>query len=385
MSRPESADDLVRALGELGKTAVPVEDAQRAAYRRERLVRLLGTQIEGQTQAPARSRYRLLAWVAAAAALLAVGTAGVYELQRAPVAPVAAVAVSAGDARMVLGSVAVKRGAESGSLRPGEVLLGGEIVSTAAASGVEIGIASGRADLAASSELEILRPTASERRLRLGVGRVDVDLPRKLEAGKHLVIETPNADVLVVGTAFTVDVGRDGAEPATHVSVRRGTVWIMQGGKQRAVLRAGDEWKSEAVESRSAPVAAPALPAAAADEPRRGIAAETARKGAGRASVAARVVDSGTLAEENRLFQAGLTARNAGNFAGAADTFSTLLSRYPRSNLREQALAGEFRALDRAGRASAAVIAARRYLASYPSGFARVDAERVANGTSAER
>ena len=40
MSHPERTEDTVtRSLRELGNAAVPVEDAQRAAYRRERLVR----------------------------------------------------------------------------------------------------------------------------------------------------------------------------------------------------------------------------------------------------------------------------------------------------------------------------------------------------------
>ena len=370
MNRPEPLDDLVRTLGELGKTAVPVEEPQRLAYRRERLVRLVGAKIEGQAR-PARRRVRSWLWVAAAA-LVAAGVVGVGTLLHAPVAVAARAPVSAGEARSVLGEVSVRRGNTAGSLHVGDVLLGGEVVSTAAGSGVELGIASGRADLSASSELEILRPTASERRLRLGTGRVDVDLPHKLEAGKHLVIETPNVDVLVVGTAFTVDVGRDSGSPATHVSVRRGTVWIMHDGQQRAVLRAGDEWSSVVPESA----------ATAAVEPEPTSAPSGHR---GRATLLPRPADAGTLAEENKLFQAGLTARNAGDSAGAADAFATLLARFPRSILREQALAGEFRALDKAGRSSAATVAARRYLASYPTGFAHVDAERIGNGLLGER
>jgi outer membrane lipoprotein YfiO/FecR-like protein len=389
MSRPEPLDDLVHQLGELGRAAVPVEDAQHAHYRRERLVRLLGTNIEAHAR---QKRSRLAPWLrgaACAAAVAAAGVVGFSVLRPQPTAPVArAAAAPAGDTRAVLGAVSVRRGGDATSLHAGDVFVGGEVISTAPASGVEIGIASGHADLAASSEMEIVRPTASERRLRLGAGSVDVDLPRKLEGGKHLIVETPDAEVLVVGTAFMVEVGSESGARATHVSVRRGTVWIMQNGKQRAVLRAGDEWRSSGTTTAARPPAvAPAPPSEegkVASAP--GRTSSAARAAIGRTSSgtrpapAPRAADSGTLEQENDLYQAGLTARARGDHAGAADTFAQLLSRYPRSVLREQALASQFRALERAGRSSSATVAARRYLASYPNGFARADAERVADG-----
>lgn len=372
MTRPEPTEDTVtRMLRELGNAAVPVEDAQRAAYRRQRMVHKLGASIETQATRN-RRRARTWLWLSAAAALLVAGVVGAWTL-RPEATSVASVDASAGETRTVLGDVSVRRSGTATPLHAGDVLLGGEVVSTGARAGVEIRIASGHADLAASSELEVLRPTANERRLRLGTGAVDVDLPRKLEAGKHLIVETPDAEVLVVGTAFTVEVGGEGAARATHVSVRRGTVWIMQGGKQRAVLRAGDDWRSPVVTAPSTPTAEPkVVEAQVASRPARSSALARVRGNA-------RAADSGTLEEENRLYQAGLLARNAGDSAGAAEAFATLLARYPRTVLREQALAGEFRALDRAGRSSAATAAARRYLAGYPNGFARADAERVVN------
>jgi hypothetical protein len=375
MSRPDLGEEAVpRVLGELGKAAIPVEAPQRAAYRRERIVRRLGASIEAQA-GRRRVGARAWLWTSAAAAVVVAGLVGFWALRPQPVA-IATAETTAGETRTVLGEVSVHRGGAATPLHSGDVLVGGEVVATAARSGVEIGIASGHADLAASSELELMRPSANERRLRLGAGSVDVDLPRKLEAGKHLVVETPDAEVLVVGTSFTVEVGGEGATRATHVSVRRGTVWIMQGGKQRAVLRAGDDWRSPSRTAAAAPPAAPEV-AEAPVAPAPGVARRA--NVAARSRGGSRPADSGTLEEENRLFQAGLLARNAGDSSGAADAFATLLARYPRTVLREQALAAEFRALERAGRSSAATAAARRYLTSYPTGFAHTDAERVAN------
>jgi len=327
MSRPAPSDhDLLRTLGELGKGAVPVEEPQRAFYRRERVVRMLGSNLEAQAVRE-RRRVRTWIWASAAAAVFVAGLAGAWTLRSEP-APVAK--ATAGETRTVLGQVSVRRPNGAAPLHMGDVLVGGEVVSTGARSGVEIAIASGHADLGGQSELELVPPTASERRLRLGAGSVDVDLPRKLEAGKHLIVETPDAEVLVVGTAFTVEVGNETGVRATHVSVRRGTVWIMQGGKQRAVLSAGDDWRSPSATAATQPKAE----LAAAPE---GHAAGVAQRSsvAVRSASGARPVDSGTLAAENRIYQAALASRNAGDNAGAADTFASLLSRYPRSVLRE--------------------------------------------------
>jgi hypothetical protein len=262
----------------------------------------------------------------------------------------------------VVGTVTVGGAASPHAAAVGDVFRGGEVVTTAEHSRLGVGIEAGSALLGASSRLEFMAPNAEERRVRLGAGTVDVDLPVKLAGGRHLVVETPNVEILVVGTAFSVGVREAGSAVATRVSVRRGTVWVMENGKQRAVLVAGQEWESPLPAAATGPVAE-APPVAAS--PKTG--------GGARAG-------DGTLAEENRLFQLGLSARNAGDPAAAAEAFATLLARYPRSVLAEQALAERFRALERSGRVSAAIVSARRYLASYPRGFARTEAERLAQG-----
>jgi hypothetical protein len=371
MSQTPSEEEVVRALGELGRGAVPVEEAGRVAYRRERVVRAMSRQLAAVNGTrPKRTRF----WAGvAAAALLVLGAGGALTLASRSPAPVEVARAPAGEVRAFVGDVSVRRGdLPARAVSVGDVFQGGESLRTGSRSGLELGIESGRARLQADSALDVVRPTAKERRLRLGRGGVDVDLPTKLTRGEHLVIETPDADVLVVGTAFTVDLRSEAGQSVTVVEVRRGTVWVQRDGRQEAVLRAGQGWRSSARAERPV-IEAPVATA----EPARTIGKAPRAARAAAPVVRSPAVDSGTLAEENRLFEAGLAARNAGDYAAAAESFRTLLSRYPATVLSEQALAGQFRSLEKAGRLSRAVVAARRYLASYPQGFARADAERL--------
>jgi hypothetical protein len=222
--------------------------------------------------------------------------------------------------------------------------------------------------LVSPGRVEVVSTTLAERRLRVAVGSVEVDLPRKLPLGQALIVETPDAQVRVVGTAFRVEVNLDSeGKPATEVNVRRGTVWVSQGGVRRATLDAGSKWRSRSE------LPAAEVPPAKVDEPARTEARVTATAPRPVKAVEAQ----GTLAEENRLYESALAARNAGDDRRAAEAFGQLLARYPRSVLVEQSLAERFRALDRAGHVSLAVAAARRYLAAYPEGFASADAKRI--------
>lgn len=372
--------ELTRVLESMGKAGIPVEDADRAAERRERVISALGNHIIAVHERRSRRFAATVLLGVAAAAAVGIGFVGLEQLRSPePRAVTAAANLSAGEVRGVVGhALAMKGGTQGVQLEAGARLKGGEQLETFDGGALELGVDSGNVRLGALSKLEVLTPTREERRLRLGVGTVDVDVPHFGRSSERLVVETPSVDVVVVGTAFSVDVGGSAAHE-TKVNVRRGTVWILAQGERLAVLTAGDSWSSEqklvaepapdvaqaaktpAARVMKAPNAPPARPAEAA-----------AREAAAREAV------PGSLAEENRLFEAGLAARNSGDDARAAESFGALLSRYPRSVLSEQALAERFRALSRAGRTALAVTAARRYLAAYPQGAARNDAERIA-------
>src|SRR5207247_1711451 len=98
--------------------------------------------------------------------------------------------------------------------------------------------------------------------VRFDVGVVHVRVPRMPE-GHTFSIKTPDAEVTVHGTAFTVEVGRTGDGPSTHVRVSEGIVSVASAGEE-VRLTAGMQWppaeKSPAqVASESAPDDAPEL------------------------------------------------------------------------------------------------------------------------------
>ena len=365
MNDQRHVDPLDRALENLGRVALPVEESARASQRRDRVVGMLGSAL-GRVRA--RRTFARRAWIAVlsvmAVGVVAAGAGTIHMLRESP-GVATQVAPEVWRARDVAGSVVVRGPHGERSVATGDELRAGEIIETEAGASVSLGLSSGDVRLVSAGRVEVVSTTPVERRLRIPLGTVEVDLPRKLPSGQALIMETPDAQVRVIGTAFRVEVNLDAAgQPATEVSVRRGTVWVMQRGERRATLGAGTRWRSTA-EVSTAPRAEAPAPVARAEEGR-------VRARSSRAAEA-----QGTLAEENRLYEAALAARNAGDDRRAAEGFGQLLARHPRTVLSEQSLAERFRALDRSGQVSLAVAAARRYLAAYPEGFARADAERI--------
>jgi hypothetical protein len=359
-------DPVDRALASLGSVAVPVEESSRAAERRDRVVGVLGS-VLGRVRA--RRTFVRRVWITFFS-LLSLGVVAAVAVSVSklgePPANVQAAAPEVWKAKDVVGTVFVSApGRGQRPVAAGEALHAGVSLEAGDGAGISLGVSEGDVRLVSPGLVEVVATSDKERRLRVALGVVEVDLPKKLPHGQSLIIETPDAQVRVVGTAFRVEVNLDGAgKPATEVSVRRGTVWVTQDGERRATLGAGSKWRSRvevAAVAEPAPKSEPARTRANASVPR-----------------APRAPDpQGTLAEENRLYESALAARNAGDDRRAAEAFGQLLSRYPRSVLGEQSLAERFRALDRAGHVSLSVAAARRYLAAYPEGFARADAERI--------
>jgi hypothetical protein len=369
---PSEPGELLRQLAQEHLPNTP-EDA--SAARREQLVRGMRDAIERTTERAEMTRRlrRVGVAVAAAAAFALLG--GMLLKEHGGRAGIVA------GLDHVSGTVVLTQDGR-GSVVGGERnLRDGDAVQTAAGARAHLKTIKASVDVGESTELRVSRPSAAEERISLRRGRVDVAVDKAIETKRAVVVETPDAEVVVRGTVFDVRVEPQQSAIDTHVHVTRGSVWVLAQGVQVALLSAGQSWSSRSgleapalPTSVQAPVASPppapvVEPAAPAEPPP--TVAKTVKSGA----VSHK---PGTLAEENRLFAAGVEARNRGDAARAAELFSELLASYPQSTLREVAQVERFRALKSAGQATRAATEARRYLAEHPDGAARSEARDLA-------
>jgi hypothetical protein len=210
---------------------------------------------------------------------------------------------------------------------------------------------------------------------RLDIGSVQIHVPH-LADGHTFAVKTPDAEVTVHGTSFTVEVGEfaspdghplprgslAGAALATRVSVSEGTVSVSCGGHE-VFVHAGMRWIS--------PQAQRAEPAPAAP-PDNATRARPASKDTARPAPPS----SSELAEQNRLFSSAMAEARAGRDRAAVDLLNELLQRFPSSVYAQEARVQRFRALKSTDRAAAAR-EAQKYLALYPNGFARDEAKKM--------
>lgn len=363
MSDPE---DLLRRLGTAG---VPVLPAEAAAARRERMVGAIGRSIRA-----AQSRRERAAIVGRGAAVtllaasVALGVWGATRDVREPAPAPAAHARSGLVLRSVSGKIALSsKDGQGVAPAPGAVLDGGGVIKTDQLARAELGTDKSRLVLHERGELAVTSASATEERIELRSGRVDVAVEKHVHPERSVIVETPHAEIRVRGTRFEVQVApRDGSpDPITDVGVTQGQVVVLQRGAVVAWLGAGDRWSSQPARDVVKPSAVPEA-AASSRGPR------PARPSASSAEPA------GTLAEENRLFQEALEARGRGEHARAVELFGRLLARYPGSPLTEEARAERFRGLRRLGQTARAAAEARRYLAHHPNGFAAAEARQLA-------
>lgn len=375
MTARTEPEALVRALGE---ERVPLEDAAVAAERREKLLPALAGAIR---EVPARQerRQRIRRWAglcAAAASIVLVGgfayasfaARGADVVAHAPAKEPAIASL-----RSVTGTVVVTHGGGARVIAvSNNSLVAGDDVETAGDGAAFMQTERSAIQVSAATHVSLLPPSVAEERIRLALGRVDLKVSKQPKSPRSVVVETPNAEVVVRGTEFTVTVGAEKATPVTRVRVTEGTVWVLHGGG-REILSVGDEWSSNSGRVGSAAQAAPAAPAAETAVAPTVPAARAAAPNRARSA-------SGTLSEENALYTSALEARNRGDDKRALELFNTLLSRYPSSQLTELAQVERMRAFKRSGDRAAAAAEARRYLAEHPSGSVRDEARGLVLG-----
>ncbi len=358
-------------LRRLGSQVVPVEDPERVEQRREQVVAALSRSIRASADRKRRALRTRLIWGLGIAASLALGIGLAARVRQRAIDASAALSTVAD----VTGVVVVTEGGESRVL-PHDSKFAltslGEI-ETAPEAQAEIRSQKSIVHLAPATKLTVPRTTPVEERYRLAVGRVDISVDKDSRITRSVVVETPDAEVVVHGTVFAVGVASRSKHTVTEVSVTRGSVWVLQHGVQVALLGAGQHWSSDGETASASSV--PVAPAAAVTAD--GDVAASHRETASRALPRATTADTkaSTLAEQSRMFQEAIDARNRGDDARAADLFTRLLSRYPNYEEAEVQL---FRAQKRLGRMTSAAAEARRYLALHPQGFAHDEARDLA-------
>lgn len=200
--------------------------------------------------------------------------------------------------------------------------------------------------------------------LRLGTGWVALHVAT-LRVGQRFLVATSDTEVEVRGTQFRVslvvpDPACGGGTP-TRVSVSEGIVTVRRGGVE-AHVAAGQEWPAGCDRVQGAS----------------GIDARGSRIASQPRAIGA--VPGSSLADQNDIFAEAFDAKRQGDLRGALAVFDRFLARYPAGPLTESAWVERLRLLH-AITPTRAVAAAEQYIAAYPNGFARAEAEAIVAGT----
>ncbi len=208
--------------------------------------------------------------------------------------------------------------------------------------------------------------------LHAGGVRADV---AKLHAGERFLVRTGDSEVEVRGTSFAVAVvppsSTCGGGTSTRVVVSEGVVVVRHGNREDSVGK-GESWP------RDCAAAATVLTAATAEK----LATATAQSAipvAPAALVRAAPVAPDApsdLSAQNAIFAEAAAARRRGDITTAIARYERLTERYPSSPLAENADVERMRLIG-ASDPRRGADAARAYLARYPRGFARAEANDV--------
>jgi hypothetical protein len=346
-------------------------DAPPAAEDRARAIRLIEAAIRRRN----RMRVATLATFAAAAVVLLGLGAAYLAGRRAPLEAASALFPRPSQGVTVVGhptgggAIVVETGSRA-PLADGKSLSAGSRISARPGGHFVLSVSTGtRLTVEEGGEVSIVDSGADEVfALHAGAVRADV---AKLTAGQRFIIRTPDSEVEVRGTSFRVAMAEP--DPAceggtvTRVNVYEGVVSVRHAG-QEARIAAGQHWPSGCVPKA-------AVPALHQEESHLiGAQARTTPPEAPSVSRAPQV-DS-DLGEQNDAFAQAFAAKRRGATAEAVAGFERFVSRYPSSSLVESALAQRMQLLGGVDRARARA-AAEQYLARYPKGFARTDAEAI--------
>jgi hypothetical protein len=239
------------------------------------------------------------------------------------------------------------------------VLAVGDSVRSGEDGSAVLGFANGtRITLSSSAHLRV-DDLGSTRRFSLFRGHLQAHVA-KLAQGERFVVSTPDGEVEVRGTVFTVAVEdsplwcRDLASAST-VRVSEGAVWVRSGDKQ-VVLQPGETWATPCPEPRAVHNAetaerAPAVPGSAVTSVRAGMRKTVAPRVTSAAApvlgqnpsppapAPIETVSVSRLTEQNDLFSAAMAAERQGRHDFALRKLDELVARFPDGPLVESARA----------------------------------------------
>lgn len=230
--------------------------------------------------------------------------------------------------------------------------------------------------------------------LRAGVAAFHVE---HVAPGKRFLLALPDGELEVHGTRFVVDVQ---AGATRSVEVTEGVVALRLGGAPQRFLRAGERWSADGTASAAtAPSdrATPALAMPHQDDPTAAAATSSAPR-VGTSAPSSGPTPSGNVGNANGVASASASARPAvspsdryaeaigayrvGAYAKADALFAAFLRDFPGDPSCEDAAFLRAVCHQRIGDSAGAASLARAYLARYPSGLRRPEAERIAASTA---
>jgi ferric-dicitrate binding protein FerR (iron transport regulator) len=241
------------------------------------------------------------------------------------------------------GNLLLRHG-ETLALSTSSPLLVDDEIRSGEAGSATLGLSRGtRLELAQASQMRVIE-AGHTRRFLLLQGQVDAKVA-KLRAKERLLVATPDSEVEVRGTRFTVRVsdaptGCGGASQRSTVDVQEGTVWVRSAGEER-VLTAGQSFTrpcspvsvepKPAIEPAPSAHEEPRKPSASMVAPRRRISVPAERTPAEAPEPESR------LAEQNDLLSSAMAAARAGQHEKALHRLDDLLARFPGGPLSETA------------------------------------------------
>jgi hypothetical protein len=317
----------------------------------------------------ARRRRRLHGWLAAcaAAAVVALTAFGGYRFAaRGAPAAVGPAPVMASVAQIIAhpvsgGSSVVVSGAQA-PLDDGRLLTPGSRVVTPANGRAMLSFSTGSTVLLREGTDMTVASEGTTQRLHLDAGSIELHV-EKLPPDHRFIVSTPDSDVEVRGTRFSVGVVAPdpacGAGVRTRVAVTEGVVVVRHTGIEARVA-IGESWPGGCPRVATTNVVASVRPAVEA--------------------APVTPTHASSLADQNDLYAVAESARHRGDLGGALVALDRFLAVYPSSPLAESATVERLRVLQTMG-SGRAPGAARDYLARYPGGFAHAEVEAIASGT----